>query len=637
MKKIFHFLALSLSVLFIFSCSDDLNNEQDFFPEEEQHSNQTARLNDDHPEQTVLGELRTNPFTIEVMEDAWQELNDVNIPEPEVTNLYVKFSPSSMEDMAKLSELDEMLYDFPLEYEVIEMGEYYVEADFAAGIFPEYYAIVDSEFSFDLLPFEVVARLYVPEYDAKVVEKAFELTGNDYESYARNYTVTDPYDTTPEDGDENHDGGGGGGGTAPPSSGGNYDSEFMTNDCGCRVYKDSRKPGGCVNVWDTQYQELQGVRQVKVIMKDTWFTEDEVWTSDGDFNGDGRGCFNIHKRYSNKAWMWVKFRNHRANIRGVRGARLWEYAATVKDYIGVSFAPFNQMEVDYLQDNDNGSRERMYWYAATANNALHEYHDYANEDGILPPPNNLDITVFNWQGTAAAPMLDEMWVDDFITSTTAYTVFAITGVIPVAGNLFVMYINMFSPDIAYFYGDDGLRNSDLVKQTFYHEYGHASHFRNVGQSWWRDMIDATIVNDGWGDENGNDAGRISIAESWAEFLGRTYAHRTYPLEELSSRNPTWEEELETTLNWNSNHVPIGLHHDLIDGKGIELTSRNVDNTDPLMVNDVAEGFSISQIFSSLNSSVTNVQQFENVLITDHLSSTNNTIPEVNNLFNQYGQ
>lgn len=645
MKNLIRFLSVFLTIFFVFSCSDEPIFEEESKTISNIGHQQNSRESGDIPERTILGEIRTNPFTIEHMRQAWEELDDPDIPEPFVSNLYIKFSPSSLEQMGALSDLDEMLYDYPLEYEVLEMGEYYIEPDFENEVFPDYYAIVDPEFSFEGLQFEVLEELYVPDYDTRIVQKAFQITGNDYARYG----VTDPYATTPDDEEDFPHDGGGMGGTPPSGGNGDYDDIFTTNACGCRVYTDSRKPGGCINVWDTQYAAFEGVRQVKVILKDTWFTEDEVWTSDGDSNG--AGCFYINRRYSNKAWMWVKFRNHRTNIRGVRGANLWEYAMTVKDYVGVRFAPFNQLAVDYNPVFANDSRDRMHWYAATANNALHEYHDFAAEDGILPPSDHLDITVFNWNGTAAAPMLDDMWIDDVITLATANVILGFTGAVPVAGlellspgivQLLVLYINWFAPDVAYFYGDDGLRNSDLVKETFYHEFAHASHFRNVGQNWWLNMIEATVLNGGWGDQNGFDAERISIAESWAGFLGRTYTHNSYPDFELatvpSEPSLTWEESLEQTLNWNSNHVPIGLHHDLIDGRRNEVEgSDNFDGTDFTIVNDQVEGFTIGQIFSSLNSNVSSVQEFESVLIADHLPSTTNSIIQVNNIFDQYGQ
>lgn len=61
--------------------------------------------------------------------------------------------------------------------------------------------------------------------------------------------------------------GGGGGGS----------SEFTQNDCGCTVFSDVRKPGGCIKVEDSELSTpntpstFQGVRRVRVTMRTTGF------------------------------------------------------------------------------------------------------------------------------------------------------------------------------------------------------------------------------------------------------------------------------------------------------------------------------------------------------------------------------
>lgn len=86
------------------------------------------------------------------------------------------------------------------------------------------------------------------------------------------------------------------------------DGNTTLNGCGCMVYNDARKPGGCVKVKDVEKSRFEGVRRVKIIMKDTWFTEDETWTDD-------LGCWKIDERYHGNAWMWIKFANSRGQIR----------------------------------------------------------------------------------------------------------------------------------------------------------------------------------------------------------------------------------------------------------------------------------------------------------------------------------
>ncbi|MBK8474668.1 MAG: hypothetical protein IPL33_22195 [Sphingobacteriales bacterium] len=74
---------------------------------------------------------------------------------------------------------------------------------------------------------------------------------------------------------------------------------------------------------------FEGLRRVKIITKDNWFTEDVTWTDDN-------GCWNVIDSYSGKAWMWVQFSNDRCRIRGTADnwRALWEWTTTVKDFVG---------------------------------------------------------------------------------------------------------------------------------------------------------------------------------------------------------------------------------------------------------------------------------------------------------------
>ncbi|MDZ4704339.1 MAG: hypothetical protein SH848_10440 [Saprospiraceae bacterium] len=45
----------------------------------------------------------------------------------------------------------------------------------------------------------------------------------------------------------------------------------------------------------------------------------------------------------------------------------------MKDYVGVIAGPvFNNIQLNYFPANDNEGNSKPYWYAATANNALHD-------------------------------------------------------------------------------------------------------------------------------------------------------------------------------------------------------------------------------------------------------------------------
>jgi len=415
------------------------------------------------------------------------------------------------------------------------------------------------------------------------------------------------------------------------------------------------RPGGFVKVQDTEFvgdssvETMRGVRRIKVILKDNWFTEDEVWTNDD-------GCFKVNETYKGKLWMWVKFTGDRCKIRGVpNGATgYYEFIKPIKDYIGtVNGAPFNNIEVNYFTYDEVGSKGHIRWGASTVNNALHEFHDFAAADGISPPPYNLDIFVSKSTDFGYALMTKKIgpgpvtsavtsglaagsldWFDALIFNGEIGAIAGALGIAPV--------ISIFFPDVHV--GIDlnnnfALRFSDDLKQLAYHEIAHASQHAHLGDFYWLKVIEAEVAANGWGDGSENEAGRVALVESWADFIGTTYAHRTYG--DNNSVPGNWNTQLERTWNEVPNHVPIGLHHDLVDAAiGSEVPNpcdADVMNGIPnctTMIDNV-DGFTISQLFSSLNSDVKNPGQYFDELIDNHLGSTTNTQAEVGQLFLNY--
>jgi len=175
------------------------------------------------------------------------------------------------------------------------------------------------------------------------------------------------------------------------------------------------------------------------------------------------------------------------------------------------------------------------------------------------------------------------------------------------------------------------QESDDLKETAYHEFSHASHYRQVGKDFWKDLVEAEIRSNGWGDANGEFAPLIALCESWPSHMGHTYANRTYQglraTHALNVGNRTWINFLEQRVNFRPGHVPIGLYHDMIDNiNAIDIGIGIIDNVN---------GFTQQQIFSCLTSDIRDVEAFRQCIIDNHLFSSGNNITELNNLFNSY--
>jgi hypothetical protein len=127
MKNLKYFLVLStVTFIFINSCKkEEITDHLDTIVALEADYTPIISGNGIYDEDTVatptiLGSVRVNPYTVEVMKQAWNNLN----PESQITSLlpthlYVKFSPESESDYKLLAETDEMYYDYPLENELV--------------------------------------------------------------------------------------------------------------------------------------------------------------------------------------------------------------------------------------------------------------------------------------------------------------------------------------------------------------------------------------------------------------------------------------------------------------------------------------------------------------------------------------
>jgi len=646
-------LILAAFVLLSNACEPDPD------PEPEPGTSIEFNINDEtHPAapvQTVLDKERVNPYTVDNMTQATDNVYGVSRtggPVP-TTNLYVKFTPSSLDDIEAMYDTDETFYDFPLTREVVTMGDYY--QDLADDEFPELYAVVPPNFQFPSVAYEILAPLHIAPYDTYLVQEAFALTNNTYDGLS---TQTSQSFTICEIDDPNY----------PQCTCDQFIGNFIAydecianltldndndtdpppptdNSCTnpCATYGHERKPAGRVRVEDTQLSTprvsdtYEPVRRVKIIMKDTWFTEDETWTDDC-------GCWRINDKYRGKAWMWVKFKNDRCRIRGTTAnwRVIYQWAIAVKDYVGVINGPnFDNINVNYELWADQGSPAHIYWGAATVNNALHEFHDYAVNDGIDAPPTRLDMFVgrnvrfgYAFMPHFMGPQLTNYALGNGLEGNH-FSISPFGVLLSVFSPLGIA--NQFFPDV--FVGIN-FDDSDDLKSLAYHEIAHASHYSNVGAIYWSEVVAAEVAADGHGDLNSNDAGRIACVESWAEYLGgHHYVHRTYGVN--TSLGETWEARLERTWNETPAHIPIGLHHDLVDIGEAAIpwdamnTACNQLAPGCTAIPDFVEGFTNAQMFQSLGSNVTTIDQYRIRLTNNHLGTTTNTAAEVDLLFSNY--
>jgi hypothetical protein len=523
------------------------------------------------------------------------------------------------------------------------MGDYYQEI--SEESFPTLYSIVDVDFVFPNVSYTVMANLYLDRSDPLLVAESYRITGNRDDIHV-SIPKSDGIDPSEIDDDligcmpidpnepidcpegfrpvlEINDG------TVPvtyewicvPDNGGGSGTPTV-NDCGCTIFSFRKSyPSGCVQVEDTELSPaFRGVRKVKVIAKDTWFTEDETWADD-------KGCWSIDEEYKGRAWFWVRFTNDRIKIRGTAAnwKAIWQWITTVKDYVGMKKDVFNDITVKYEMYQETGSQAQRYWGAATVNNAMHEFHDYSNFDGINTPPNKLDVYVGrnNRYGYAL------MSAQNFFAQSTAVALAAATfwagPFQPLIAALGGIGMQAYLPDV---YIGINYNNSDRLKRLAYHEFAHASHFTNTGDSFWGSLVAAEVFANGHGDQFSSNAGIISICESWGEHIGLSYADRTYGGNGIIN----YADRLERRRNESLNHIPIGLYNDLIDNSPDILSACDADGNSCGVINDQVSGLTNAILFNLLDGATTSPQIFINRLNSGSSPTLQN---QINTLFADY--
>jgi len=131
----------------------------------------------------------------------------------------------------------------------------------------------------------------------------------------------------------------------------------------------------------------------------------------------------------------------------------------------------------------------------------------------------------------------------------------------------------------------------------------------------------------------------TIAESWAEHVGQTFADRNYGLNSTSvfrqgntytnnliiagSSHINYLEDFSPFRTYDPFHwIPDGLYYDLMDARN-----------EPAPVIDNVQGYTNLQFFTALESDVKSIPAFRQRLLQQN---GNNQATEVTQLFAQYG-
>lgn len=552
-------------------------------------------------EETILGDKLPNPFKLLNMQEAYSILNGGAPATPlQVNQIYVRFLISNPEEAKNLESRNLILSTVPLDYEVIQYGSFYNDPYLNNQIWM--YTTVDINFNFNGLTHEILDELFLPELLIGTSQYNVLFSSFDHDELIDQALILKGYEDETGDLDES------------------------------KAKNTKYRPKGYIRV-EQKINSTTTIVPVKNILVRTrfWFNYGSGYTNDN-------GYFESDSKYNQKRNVNIIciFENNNVKIRAIKGVQFWDIFNTERKNIGEVKGSALE-NINYLFKNSSvlTSDVKRKWMACHAINSIREHHVYCSQNGILAPPTNLNLwlTNANDNGTsltsdASAPMLKQMANNSIIIDVAQLYLVA-------SGHpwyaVAMQVLMQFPPDITYNYSDypSLYLNSDQISQTFYHELSHASHFNKVGVAYWTDYIIYIVSHQGYGTSTNLGSGRIAISEAWAEFCGSRFAHLKYgnnnSLPQPSPGN--WNKKLEdfipyaNTSSWN--WIPDGIMHDLTDVG--ELASTNVI--------DNVSGFSMSQVFGSMDSDITSVLGYRNRF---KLEYGNAQKPPIDALFKSYG-
>jgi hypothetical protein len=611
--------------------------------------------NGDEP--IILGQQLPNPYTVANMQAAVYILYGGNYPIT-ASHLYVRFKPSSSEQLVTLDETEDLeLQDYPIDYELIQDGDYYQDPTLGTEDFHWLYTVVPANYNFPQgIQHEVLEQLYLPENNEILEDLAESIVqGAQYQSTLTNAgknTVKiarldvqvndfifdpDPCFCPPTIvclPDPNCDGGGN-----PPTP---------TLPSGIYVEEQT------VCNQDTRILPL---RQVNIVAK-RWF---KFWRGFTDDNGK----FTVTKNFRNKVKVIVKTKNGNARVSKVRGIRLWQMLFPTRKRIGV----FNGSELPSIRyvftkptDGSASNKDLAYWASATTHNSIVEFREYTTEFNLPQPPSNLKVMVTNWgfmENAGAAPMWNKC--NNNLIPATFATFFIASGNVVGAGvtALATVLKNQMDVIIGYKSTDyNCVLTSSQLRSVVYHELGHAQHYSQSGCDFWTQYRNAIVTElsklnqvdfhpYGTGSDQST-APILATGEMWGNHVEKWYSERHYGnggpvaanfisrLQGLAFSNNAasglnanyWSIE---NFNPNRNQdvhrwIPQGIPYDLFDNRNDNLfiATRPIDN---------ANGFTLNQSFNALQSDVRSIPAFRDRLLQQN---SNAQQVQVNQLFQQYG-
>ena len=368
-------------------------------------SYQETIVNDTSQYAVILGAILTNPYSLTNMTTAYNYIYSDNISLVRTSHYYVRFKPISFNDLIVLDSLDVELYDYPLNRQVIQDGDYWPEAYYglASDKYTWLYSVVEQTFSFPSgIQYEILEPLFIPDKNEVLEDEAMYITGNMECNDSLNYPQlrqqrkeyyqinrVAPCENQVVICDDNGGGGsGGGGGTTPSLLSPNGQINFKTYVA---------NPAGRIGA-------SAPLKFVRVVGK-RFFKIDKTYT-------DQNGRFQFKKSFPKKVTIVVKFKTSSyQKSHSVRekfselGA--WKTWFPMKKNIGTYRGnDLQNIKYEFQKGSTSIKRKTRLWIAAVTLNTAVEANQFLSQNNLSPLPKDLRIYLAESRTQGEVPQFD---------------------------------------------------------------------------------------------------------------------------------------------------------------------------------------------------------------------------------------
>ncbi len=512
------------------------------------------------------------------------------------THLYVVFIPENQEQLEILGKMVEsrkyVTRTYPMDYEVLQYGESYVDKRAKSASLPVVYASIPINAEFPQVPYEKLDELYLGDRnnsEEKLMEQVSVYLSENKDKPQKDVV---PYG----------------------------------------FWGRSYKPSGRVMVYDTN-------RGINVPLKNAeiqiynWFFEAYCKT-------DENGYFKCDEKFSREMGVYVTWDNSTAKIRSY-----WN------EIIGVRVSD----KLGDINRGNNGKKfvitlkDTFKWSKATVHNAFEKFNKYLTKNGINTKINKLNVWVFGGEKKEEGmTAMTRKYPKESLYILFADRIKWLSPItVPVAS---ILNKTQIYPDMVLTFND---RDTEKYDFLVFHESAHAIHALQAGAEFWvklsRIELDNILENgkpysDGT-KPNAWSGNNIALCEGWANFMSNKMIYDLYEKKEWEEYNLeyftmyTVPFTLKNIDRQKGHWFLHGLMWDLIDGNSdtIKLfngeTNRSIyknNNTDNVNISTYTKS-GVKALYEMLGSGVSTGKDLKDKLKQKHPKQA----IAIENLFNAY--